>query len=110
MSAFIEHLTSLIRVGGADAKHGDAYRAAVTVRWQSPTHVEMVGLVADRFTPADFKAIEQLLATVGVRIVTWIRLKNGKSRLVTWNIRQCKTNSVPSPNSGPTTIPAAHPG
>lgn len=88
MTAFIEHLTSIIRVGAAT--YGQPWTKQVVVRWLSPTLVELIGFTAggQRFTVDDFRAIESVLVRLGVQKAQWTRKReDGSERVIEWTGR-----------------------
>lgn len=90
MPCFIEHLTSIVRVGPSAHKHGDCWQKQVVVRWISPKLVELIGFDAggQRFTVADFRAIEGTLSRLGVDRARWTRkAEDGTERVIEWEGR-----------------------
>ncbi len=86
-TAFIQHTSSLIRIGADGAKLGDEWTDPVTVVWISAAEVLLLGFRSDGFSVEKFRAIEQLLSGLGVDKVTWYRVKAGKSRRIDWTVR-----------------------
>lgn len=76
MPATIEHLVSLLRIGAKTNTYGDPYEFAVTVRWLSPSTVELLGFSRTgegRFLPSHFKAIREALVSAGAEEAVWTR-------------------------------------
>lgn len=90
MPCFIEHLTSIVRIGAQALKWGDPWQKVVVVRWLSPKLVELIGFDAagQRFTVTDFRSIEGMLSRLGVDEAQWTRKDaDGNERVIRWKGR-----------------------
>lgn len=73
----IEPLAAVVRVGGP---YGTDYTWAATLRYLSPTEVEIVGAVRAP-TPAEAEAVKEVLLAAGVTVLHITRKKGaGRSR------------------------------
>jgi hypothetical protein len=85
-TAWLEPISSVIRVGADGAKHYDQYHFAATVRYLSIDEVEIVGVAKPKgqeqpgFTKADWVAIVECFRVHGVKRILFRRFKNGVAR------------------------------
>jgi len=79
MTAWLEPLSAVMRIGGDNAKHGDSYHFAATIRYLGIDVVEVLG-VDTPVTKTDWKAIEECLRKSGVKRMLFKRIKNGIER------------------------------
>jgi len=83
-TAWLEPISSVIRVGSEGAKHLDNYHFAATVRYRSSEEVEIVGLVkrsnGPGITKADWVAIIACFREAGVKWILFKRIKLGTVR------------------------------
>lgn len=85
-TAWLEPISSVIRVGEDGAKHYDNYHFVATVRYISIDEVEITGVAKPKnqqqpgFTKADWKAIVECFREKGVKRILFRRIKNGIAR------------------------------
>lgn len=80
MDGHLEPLTALIRIGGA---YGQPYTWAATVRYLSPSSVEIVGAMRAP-TPHEWRAMRHILKLAGVASVLFVRHKDNTLRTHRW--------------------------
>lgn len=60
--------------------YGDPYNAVVTVTFTEPTKVHLSGLLSThKFKAKEYKDLYNTLEGMGVKQVTWERIKDGKT-------------------------------
>lgn len=79
MTAWLEPLSAVIRVGGGGAKHGDDYHFAATIRYLEIDEVEVLG-VDTTVTKSAWEAMIKCFRANGIKRVLFKRVKNGVSR------------------------------
>jgi hypothetical protein len=84
-SAWLEPISSVVRVGAEGAKHLDDYHFAATVRYLDFESIEVVGVakMSDSqpgITKADWVAMVECFRVNGIKRVLFKRVKNGTIR------------------------------
>jgi hypothetical protein len=83
-SAWLEPISSVVRVGACGAKHYDSYHLAATIRYIEIDAVEVVGLAKQGDEPGirktDWEAMVKCFQEAGIKRVLFRRLKNGHVR------------------------------
>lgn len=72
MGGHLEPLTAVLRVGGA---YGEPYTWSATVRYLSPSSVEILGAMRSP-TPSEWRAMRAILKADGVTTVLFVRHKD----------------------------------
>lgn len=70
----IEHLSGVLRIGGG---YGEPYTWSATIRYLTPTKVEVLGAVRSP-NLAERKAIAEVLKSHGIEEAVYFRKKDGK--------------------------------
>ena len=78
----LEPLTALLRIGGA---YGEPYTWAATVRYLSPSSVEIVGAMRAP-TPSEWRAMRVILKASGVASVLFVRHKGDALSTHRWTL------------------------
>lgn len=84
MTAWLEPISAVVRVGELGAKHQDEYHFVATIRYLSINEIEVVGVAkqGDKpgITKADWVALVKCFKENGITRVLFKRIKNGVVR------------------------------
>ena len=80
MDGHLEPLTAIMRIGGA---YGEPYTWAATVRYLSPTSVEIVGAMRAP-TPHEWRVMRAVLKATGIISVLFVRHKGDTAHTHHW--------------------------
>lgn len=78
MNGHLEPLAAVLRIGGA---YGEPYTWAATIRFITPTEVEVVG-VTEAPTPDERRAIREVLKSHGIKKAFYVRHKDGEEKRI----------------------------
>jgi ABC-type glycerol-3-phosphate transport system substrate-binding protein len=80
MPAQIEPFAGVVRYWAkADARYGDPYQWAASVRWIDHETLEILGITQPP-TPAVWRAVKAAAKQNGVKQIVFVRRRDGKSR------------------------------